>query len=42
MIVGHFDPLGHNVINNWRMEYDPSEGRLECTVRRADRTVGAR
>ena len=42
MIVGHFDPLGHNVINNWRMEYDPSEGRLECTVRRTDRTVGAR
>ena len=33
--------LGRNVINNWRMEYDPSEGRLECTVRRADRTVGA-
>ena len=34
--------LGRNVINNWRIEYDPSEGRLECTVRRADRTVGAR
>ena len=34
--------LGRNVINNWRIEYGPSEGRLECTVRRADRTVGAR
>ena len=34
--------LGRNVINNWRMEYDPSEDRLECTVRRADRTVGVR
>ena len=34
--------LGRNVINNWRIEYDPSEGRLECTVRWADRTVGAR
>ena len=33
--------LGRNVINNWLMEYDPSEDRLECTVRRADRTVRA-
>lgn len=33
--------LGRNVINNWRIEYDPTEGILECTVRRADRTVGA-
>ena len=31
--------LGRNVINNWQMDYDPSDRRLECTVRRADRTV---
>ena len=34
--------LGRNVINNWRMDYDHSERRLECTVRRADRTVRVR
>ena len=33
--------LGRNVINQWHMEYDHSEGRLEFTVRHADRTIGA-
>ncbi len=31
--------LGRNVINRWYMEYDPSENRLEFTVRHADRTL---
>lgn len=31
--------LGRNVINHWRMVYDPSEDRLEFTVRHADRTL---
>ena len=29
-------PLGRDVINRWRMEYDPAVGRLEFTVRDAD------
>ncbi len=33
--------LGRNVINHWYMEYDPSDGRLECTVRHADYTMDA-
>ena len=33
--------LGRNVINNWAVEYDPTNARLECTVRRADYTLGA-
>ena len=32
--------LGRNIINHWHMEYDPANGRLECTVRYADRTIG--
>ena len=31
--------LGRNVINHWRMVYDPSEDRLEFSVRHADRTL---
>ena len=31
--------LGRNVINRWFMEYDPSENRLEFTVRHTDRTL---
>ena len=30
--------LGRDIINNWRIEYDPARSRLECTVRHADRT----
>ena len=30
--------LGRYVLNRWRMDYDPAEGRLECTVRNADHT----
>ena len=32
--------LGRDLINHWHMEYDPSDGRLTFTVRRADRTLG--
>ena len=32
--------LGRNIINNWRAAYDPTNGVLEFTVRRADRTLG--
>ena len=28
--------LGRNVINHWRVDYDPSNGILGCVVRRAD------
>lgn len=28
--------LGRDVIRRWRMDYDPTEGRLEFTVRDAD------
>lgn len=31
--------LGRNVINHCRMVYDPSEDRLQFTVRHADRTL---
>ena len=31
--------LGRNVINNWSVEYDPTNNRLECTVRQADYTI---
>ena len=31
--------LGRNVINNWSVEYDPTNNRLECTVRHADYTL---
>ena len=30
--------LGRDVLNRWRMDYHPAEGRLECTVHSADRT----
>ena len=30
--------LGRDVLNRWRMDYDPADGRLECTVRSADHT----
>ena len=33
--------LGRDVINNWRIEYDPTMSRLECTVRHADFTIRA-
>ena len=33
--------LGRNVINHWLVEYDPTNGRLECTVRHADYTLDA-
>ncbi len=33
--------LGRDVINNWRIEYDPTRSRLECTVRHADSTFSA-
>ena len=32
--------LGRNIINNWYMQYDPANGRLEFTVRHADHTIG--
>ena len=28
--------LGRNIINRWRIDYDPTNGILECTVRSAD------
>ena len=28
--------LGRDVINQWRIEYDPTDANLECTVRHAD------
>ena len=34
--------LGRNVINHWRMDYDPADDRLEFAVRHADRTIGRR
>ena len=34
--------LGRNVINHWYMQYDPTNGRLDCTVRHADYTFTAR
>ena len=30
--------LGRDVLNRWRMDYDPAGRRLECTVRSADHT----
>ncbi len=33
--------LGRNVIRRWRMDYDPTDGRLEFTVRDADFTLDA-
>ena len=30
--------LGRDVLNRWRMDYDPADGRLECIVRNADHT----
>ena len=30
--------LGRDVLNRWRMDYDPADGRLECTVRSAVHT----
>ena len=30
--------LGRDVLNRWRMDYDPADRRLECTVRSADHT----
>ena len=34
--------LGRNIINYWRVEYDPSNNVLECTVRHADYTLDIR
>ena len=34
--------LGRNVINHWYVQYDPTNGRLDCTVRHADYTFTAR
>jgi hypothetical protein len=34
--------LGRNVINHWYMQYDPTNDRLDCTVRHADYTFTAR
>lgn len=31
--------LGRDVINRWRIEYDPTNNRLECTARSADYTM---
>ena len=31
--------LGRDVLNRWRMEYDPAYSKLEFTGRSADRTV---
>ena len=28
--------LGRNIINRWRIDYDPTNSTLECTVRSAD------
>ena len=33
--------LGRNVIRRWRMDYDPTDGRLEFTVRDADFALDA-
>ena len=30
--------LGRDVLNRWRIDYDPADGRLGCTVRSADHT----
>ncbi len=40
--VGLPSLLGRNVINHWYMQYDPTNGRLDCTVRHADYTFTAR
>ena len=32
--------LGRNIINNWHMQYDPANAKLEFTVRYADHTIG--
>ncbi len=34
--------LGRNIINHWYMQYDPTNDRLDCTVRHADYTFTAR
>ena len=34
--------LGRNVMNHWYMQYDPTNDRLDCTVRHADYTFTAR
>ena len=34
--------LGPNIINYWRVEYDPSNNVLECIVRHADYTLDIR
>ena len=31
--------LGRNILNQWRIDYDPTDLSLECIVRSADRTV---
>ena len=31
--------LGRNILNRWRMEYDPAYSKLEFSVRSADRAV---
>ncbi len=31
--------LGRDIINNWYMQYDPSNRRLDFSVRYADRTI---
>ena len=33
--------LGRDIINNWRIQYDPIVSRLECQVRHADSTFSA-
>ena len=40
--VGLPSLLGRNVINHWYMQYDPTNGRLDCTVRHANYTFTAR
>ena len=33
--------LGRNIINHWYMQYDPTNSRLDCTVRYADYALDA-
>ena len=40
--VGLPSLLGRNIINHWYMQYDPTNGRLDCAVRHADYTFTAR
>jgi len=38
-MMAHPSLLGRDVLDRWRMNYDPSRGNLKFTVRSADLTI---